>query len=64
MTVQALPPLAIDDVLRELRNETGNTILAETADEAKVIAFRDWLVEEGSAFARDPAVRDQDVPMK
>lgn len=34
------------------------------ARKAKVIAFRDWLVEEGSDLTRDPAVRDQDVPMK
>lgn len=30
----------------------------------KVIAFRDWLVEEGRSFTHDPAVLPQDVPLK
>ena len=34
------------------------------ARKAKVIAFRDWLVEEGLSFTHGPAPLPQDVPLK
>jgi LysR family glycine cleavage system transcriptional activator len=34
------------------------------ARKAKVIAFRDWLVEEGASFTHGPAPLPQDVPLK
>lgn len=33
------------------------------ARKTKVIAFRDWLVEEGLSFTHDPAALSQDVPL-
>jgi LysR family glycine cleavage system transcriptional activator len=33
------------------------------ARKPKVVAFRDWLVEEGRAFTHDPGLPVQDVPL-
>ncbi len=39
--LNSLPPLEFDDIVRELRNETGNALLVQTPTDARVVAFRD-----------------------
>ena len=34
------------------------------ARKPKVVAFREWLVEEGRSFTHDPTALPQDVPLK
>jgi len=53
-TVRGLPPLELDTILRQLR-DTGNAIVVETDDDAKVVGFSDvWPPIAGGGLGANP----------